>query len=269
MYASVLNLAVVGYVCATGLALAYLIQREEFVHRLASLATAAAWALHTLGLIALAIQTGRPPIGTVPDSVSTAVWVVVLVQLWIERRYQVKVLGAFVLPIVVVLSLKTIIRSAGLAQIGPTLGSAWIWVHITLATVGIAAFVLNFAGAVMYLLQEHQLRTKRLGAFYYRLPALETLDRLTYRTLALGFPFLTVGLILGALWAGTAWGSLFAFDPLALFSFVAWTIYAATLAGRAAAGWHGRRAAYFAVVGFAALVVTLGAGLFLPGRHGS
>jgi cytochrome c-type biogenesis protein CcsB len=269
MYASVLNLAVVGYVCATGLALAYLIQREEFVHRLASLATAAAWALHTLGLIALAIQRGRPPIGTVPDSVSTAVWVVVLVQLWIERRYQVKVLGAFVLPIVVVLSLKTIIRPAGLAQIGPTLGSAWIWVHITLATIGIAAFVLNFAGAVMYLLQEHQLRTKRLGAFYYRLPALQTLDRLTYRTLALGFPFLTVGLILGALWAGTAWGSLFAFDPLALFSFVAWTIYAATLAGRAAAGWHGRRAAYFAVVGFAALVVTLGAGLFLPGRHGS
>ncbi len=58
-------------------------------------------------------------------------------------------------------------------------------------------------------------------------------------------------------------------DPLALFSFVAWAIYAATLAGRAAAGWHGRRAAYFAVMGFAALVVTLGAGLFLPGRHGS
>ena len=190
MHASAFNLAVVGYVCATGLALAYLIQREEFVHRLASLATMAGCALHTLGLIAL-------------------------------------------------------------------------------ATIGIAAFVLNFAGAVMYILQERQLKAKRPGAIYYRLPALETLDRLTYRTLALGFPFLTVGLILGALWAGTAWGSVFTFDPMALFSFVAWAIYAATLAGRAAAGWHGRRAAYFAVMGFAALVVTLGAGLFLPGRHGS
>jgi ABC-type uncharacterized transport system permease subunit len=62
---------------------------------------------------------------------------------------------------------------------------------------------------------------------------------------------------------------VFAFDPLALSSFVAWAIYAATLAGRAAAGWHGRRAAYFALVGFAALVITLGAGLFLPGRHGA
>jgi cytochrome c-type biogenesis protein CcsB len=268
MRESAFNLAVVGYVCATGLALAYLIQRDEIVHRLASLVTAAAWALHTIGLIVLAVQTGRPPLGTLADSVSMAVWVVVLVELVIERRYDVKVLGAFVLPVVVVLSLKTIARPSGFVQFGPTLGGAWIWVHIALATIGIAAFVLNFAGAVMYLLQERQLKIKRPGAFYYRLPALETLDRLTYRTLALGFPFLTVGLILGVLWAGTAWGSLFAFDPLALFSFVAWAIYAATLAGRAAAGWRGRRAAYFAVAGFAALVVTLGAGLFLPGRHG-
>ena len=68
--------------------------------------------------------------------------------------------------------------------------------------------------------------------------------------------------------AGTAWGSLFTFDPLAVFSVLAWVIYAATLAGRAAAGWHGRRAAYCAIAGFAALALTLGAGLFLPGKHG-
>ena len=120
----------------------------------------------------------------------------------------------------------------------------------------------------MYLLQERQLKTKRPGALYYRLPALETLDRLTYRTLALGFPFLTIGLILGALWAGAAWGSVFAFDPLALLSLVAWAVYALALAGRATAGWHGRRTAYFAILGFAVLALTLGAGLFLPGRHG-
>ena len=76
-------------------------------------------------------------------------------------------------------------------------------------------------------------------------------------------------LLLGAAWARTAWGSVFTFDPLALLSFVAWTIYAGTLAGRSAGGWHGRRAAYFAIIGFAALVLTLGAGLFLPGRHGT
>jgi ABC-type transport system involved in cytochrome c biogenesis permease subunit len=152
--------------------------------------------------------------------------------------------------------------------IGQTLSGAWVWVHIGLALVGIAALVFNFAGALMYLLQERQLRAKRPGALYYTLPALATLDRLTYRTLALGFPFLTTGLLLGVLWAGAAWGSVFAFDPLAFLSFVAWAVYAATLAGRAVGGWHGRRAAYFAILGFAALAITLGAGLFLPGKHG-
>src|SRR5438067_424970 len=140
MHPGLINPAVVGYICAMGLALAYLVQRHELVHRLAVLSTLAGWAAHTVALIV--------------------------------------------------------------------------------------------------------------------------------RAVALGFPFLTVGLLLGALWARTSWGTALTFDPLAFFSLVAWVIYAGTLAGRAAAGWHGRRAAYFAIVGFAALVVTLGAGLFMPGRHG-
>jgi ABC-type uncharacterized transport system permease subunit len=188
--------------------------------------------------------------------------------MWIERQTGVKVLSAFVLPIVLMLSASSATGPLGLSQIDRTLTSVWASVHIILALIGIAAFVLNFAGAVMYVIQERQLKAKRPGALYYRLPSLATLDRLTYRTLALGFPFLTTGIILGILWASRA-GTVLAFDPLAALSFVAWAIYAATLAGRAAAGWHGRRAAYFSIIGFIALALTLGAGLFLPGRHGS
>ena len=269
MHPVLFNIALVGYICATGLALAYLIQRDELVHRLQSAATLGAWACHTIGLLAFAIESGRPPFGTLPAAISVAVWVIVLLALWAERQYQLRVLPAFVLPIVVVLSLKSVAARPTVEDMGPMLGGAWVWVHIALALIGIAAFVLNFAGAIMYLLQERQLKAKRPGTFYYRLPALDTLDRLSYRTLALGFPFLTTGLILGAMWAQVAWGSIFTADPMAIFSFVAWIIYAGTLAGRAAGGWHGRRAAYFAVFGFVALVLTLGAGLFLPGRHGA
>lgn len=267
MHSLLLNLAVIGYICATGLALAHLVQRQELIHRLASLATLAGWACHTLALVVRAVEVGRPPLGTLGEAVSVAAWVVVLIEMIAERQTGMRVLGAFVLPVVLILSLKA--NAAPAASLEPTLGKTWIWVHIALALIGIAAFVLNFAGAVMYLLQERQLKARRPGAFYYRLPPLETLDRLTYRALALGFPFLTVGLLLGAVSARAAWGSLFAFDPLALFSFVAWAIYAGTLAGRAAGGWRGRRAAYFAVLGFAALILTLGVGLFLPGRHAS
>jgi cytochrome c-type biogenesis protein CcsB len=267
MHSTLLNVAVVAYVCAMALALTYLVQRQDLVHRLATMATLAGWAVHTVALIVLAVQIGRPPLDTLPNAVSVAVWVVVLLSVMVERQSGLKVLGAFVMPIVVLFSLKA--HATRAATLDPALASAWVWVHIALALIGIAAFVLNFAGALMYLLQERQLKGKRPGAFYYRLPPLETLDHLTYRTLAFGFPFLTLGLILGAVWAKTAWGSVFAFDPLALLSFAAWIIYAGTLAGRAAGGWHGRRAAYFAIVGFAALVLTLGAGLFLPGKHGA
>lgn len=259
------NLAILAYICAAGLALAYLIQREEMIHRLASLAALAGWIAQTVGMLLLSLEVGRPPLGTLSEAIAVAVWVVVPLEMWIERQYGVKVLGAFVFPIVLLLSLKA--GTARPLSLGPALQNAWIWIHIALALVGVAAFVLNFAGAVMYLIQERQLKAKRPGPLYYRLPSLETLDRLTYRTLALGFPFLTTGLVLGALSAPAAWGGVLTFDPLALLSFVAWLIYAGTLAGRAAGGWRGRRAAYFAIVGFVALVLTLGAGLFLPGRH--
>src|SRR5215470_11951504 len=103
MYPTVFNVAIFGYVCATGLALAYLVQREEFIHRLASVATLAGWAAHTVSLIVQAVVDGRPPLGTLSQAVSVAVWVVVLLELWIEREYDVKVLGAFVLPVVLML----------------------------------------------------------------------------------------------------------------------------------------------------------------------
>jgi len=263
------NLAVAAYFVATGSALSYLIHRGEGLYRLASLATLAGWVLHTLALVVRGVELARPPLATLPEAVSVLVCASVLLTLWAEHQYGVKVLSAFVLPVVLSFSLSTFSVPGGLRDLAPALRSAWISVHVVLALLGIAAFVLNFAGGIMYLLQERQLKSKRPGTFYYRLPSLETLDRLTFQALTLGFPFLTAGLILGAVWAGTAWGSLFLFDPLALFSSLAWLIYAGTLSGRVVAGWRGRRAAYCAVVGFAALLLTLGAGFFLPGWHGA
>ncbi len=263
------DLALVAYLGATVLALAHLIQRRETTYRAASLLTQAGWVVHTLALVVRWVERGRPPLGTLVEAMSVVGWAAVLFTLWAERQYRVKVLGAFVLPLVTVFGVSSAWLPSGLVDLAPALRNAWIWVHVTLAMLGISAFVLNFAGGLMYLLQERQLKAKRPGALYYRLPSLETLDRMTYRTLTLGFPFLTLGLFLGALWARTAWGGLFTFDPLAIFSFVAWLVYAATLSGRAVAGWRGRRAAYCAVVGFGVLLLTLGAGLLLPGRHGS
>src|SRR5215470_100100 len=262
------DVALTAYIVATALSFAYLVGRREGFWRVSVLMTQAGWVCHTVALAVRAVELGRPPLATLPETVSLVIWVVVLLELWAERQYQIKVLGAFVLPVVLMLglALPTGLRTLVLAPSGR---SAWIWVHVALALLGLAALVLNFAGAVMYLLQERQLKARRPSAVYYRLPPLETLDRLSHRTLTLGFPFLTAGLLLGLLWAGVAWGSVLTWDPIALFSLVMWVVYAATLAGRTVGHWHGRRAAYFSIVGFCALLLTLGAGLLLQGRHGA
>ena len=119
----------------------------------------------------------------------------------------------------------------------------------------------------MYLLQERQLKAQAARAVYYRLPALETLDRLTLPHAHPGLPVPHRRAVLGVLWAGAAWGSLLAFDPLALFSVVMWLVYAAILLGRVVGRWHGRRAAYFAIAGFCVLLLTLGAGVLLQGAR--
>ncbi len=94
MHAYLLNAAIVAYACATGLAFAYLVQRLEVVHRLAALATASGWAAHTLALVIVAVHTGRPPLATLSDAVSVVAWVVVLLEMIVERRSGVRIPGS-------------------------------------------------------------------------------------------------------------------------------------------------------------------------------
>ena len=262
------DVALTAYIVATASSFAYLVGRREGFWRFGTVMTQAGWVCHTVALVVRGIELGRPPLLTLSEAVSVVIWAAVLLELWAERQYGIKVLGAFVLPVVLMLglALPTGLRALVL---GPSIRSAWIWVHVVLALLGLAALVLNFAGAVMYVLQERQLKARRPGAFYYRLPPLETLDRLTYRALTVGFPFLTAGLLLGALWAGAASGRALTLDPLTFFSVVMWVVYAVTLSGRAAGAWRGRRAAYFAILGFGALLLSLGASVLFQGRHGA
>jgi len=267
MNAVLYDVALTAYIAATALFLAYLVGRRDSVWRSASLVTQAGWVCHTVALVVRGVELGRPPLQTLPEAISLMIWAAVLLEIWAERQYQVKVLGAFVLPVVLMLGLGL---PTGLRMLvfGPRISSVWIWIHIGLALLGLSALVLNFAGAVMYVLQERQLKARRPGAVYYRLPPLETIDRLTYRALTLGFPFLTAGLLLGALWAGTVAGRGLMLDPLTLLSVLMWLVYAVTLSGRIVGAWHGRRAAYFAILGFCAMLLSLGAGALFHGRHG-
>ena len=267
MNAVLFDVALTAYILAAAAAIGSLAGRRDQLAWAALLLTQAGFICHTGAVILRGIELRRLPFSTLAEMISLPIWAVILLDFWVERHRRVRPLSAFVLPVVLALGLglPTGLRSIVLEP--PIDG--WVMVHVALLLVGLAALVLNFGGALMYLVVERQLKAKRPGAAYYRLPPLETLDRLTVATLTVAFPFLTVGLALGALSARRAWGSVIAFDPLALFSMVMWVIYAATLLGRVLGHWRGRRAAYFSIAGFCVMLATLSAGVFLHGRHGS
>ncbi len=268
MNAVIFDVALTAYILAAVAAIGSLFGRRDQLAWAALLLTQAGWACHTVAVILRGVELGRLPFMTMAEVISLVIWAAVLLDFWLERRHRLRPLSAFVLPVVLALGLglPTGLRAIALE---PPVRSGWIVVHVALVLVGLAALVVNFGGALMYLLQERQLKAKRTGTVLYRLPPLETLDRLTAGTLTVAFPFLTVGLLLGVLSAGRAWASVLAFDPLALFSIVMWLIYTGTLLGRVLGRWRGRRAAYYSIAGFCVMLATLSAGVFLHGRHGS
>jgi cytochrome c-type biogenesis protein CcsB len=94
------------------------------------------------------------------------------------------------------------------------------------------------------------------------------LDEINYKSIVIGFPMLTLGIVTGAAWANYAWGTYWSWDPKETWSLITWFLYAALLHGRLTVGWRGRKAAILAIVGFAALVFTfLGVNLVLSGMH--
>jgi cytochrome c-type biogenesis protein CcsB len=142
----------------------------------------------------------------------------------------------------------------------PALKSNWLLIHVVTAFLGYAAFALAFGTAILYLVQDRRPRVS--------LPPLVQLDRLIYRATVLGFLLLTLGILTGAVWAESAWGRYWSWDPKETWSLITWLIYASLLHARLLKGWQGRRIAWLAVLGFAAVLFTyFGVSFLLTGLH--
>jgi cytochrome c-type biogenesis protein CcsB len=142
----------------------------------------------------------------------------------------------------------------------PALQSNWLLIHVITCFLGYAAFGLAFGAASLYLVQALTARPQT--------PAPPLLDRLIYRTVVIGFVFLTLGILTGAVWAETAWGRYWSWDPKETASLITWFVYASLLHARLVQGWQGRPIAWLAVVGFGAVLFTyFGVSFLLPGLH--
>ena len=176
--------------------------------------------------------------------------------------YQTTSPGIVVFPLVFLL---TFVGASGQEPFVLASSSArqgWLIAHISLVFAGYAALVLSFSASLLYLIEEHALKAKRPGGLLSRLPALQVTDEIGFRSLLIGFPFMTAGLASGMVIAQARFGHVDFLDAKILFSVLTWAVYLVLLYTRWSAGWRGRRAAYLAAGTFALAIVAWAANYF-------
>ncbi len=244
------------YFIATVAYLAFLLKPKPLLGRAAHWLISTGFLIHCGFTVSRYIEAGHTPITNLHESLSFFSLAIVGVFIAFERKYHVFILGSFVTPLALLLMIASSLYPAAIPLLPPALMSNWLLVHSTLAFVSYATFAVAFGAAIMYLIQEHFLKRKRLGALYQKLPSLDILDEINYRCLTFGFPLLTVAIITGAIWAETAWGTYWSWDPKETWSLITWFIYAALLHGRLTTGWRGKKAAILSIIGFCILLFT-------------
>ncbi|MGE5239785.1 MAG: c-type cytochrome biogenesis protein CcsB [Chloroflexota bacterium] len=228
----------------------------------------AGFSVHTASIIDRYVSAGHLPVTNLHEASSFFSWCIVLIYFFLVRRYKIGIMSSFILPVVLVLMFSSSMLPREIRPLSPVLQSYWLGIHTSLAMFGNAAFAVAFGIGIMYLLQEHYLKSKRLTGLFKRLPSLQVLDEINYRLITIGFPLLTLAIITGALWAESAWGSYWRWDPKEVWSLITWFIYALVLHIRLTAGWRGKRAAILSTVGFITVLFTFfGVTLFLKSIH--
>ncbi len=262
----VFYVALFGYLLGTLHYLLLIVSKRSVIGRVASYTTAAGFVAHTVSLVLRLAALGRPPVASPFEALSFFAWAVVLIYLIIEFRYGNRVMGAFVLPIVLLAGSAAAALPERVAGLSPTLHGLGLWVHVALAIFGNAAFALTFCAGLMYLLQERQLKSRHLGTMHFRLPSLDLLDDVGVKSLLFGFPLLTLALITGSIWAEHVRGSFLSLRARETWAVASWVIYAGLLYARLSAGWRGRKAAILAIIGFCLVLSTLLGVSLLRGR---
>jgi cytochrome c-type biogenesis protein CcsB len=256
------------YLLATLAYSAYVILLRNLLSKIAGAILSIGFACHTLALFTRYAEAGYTPVTNLYESLSFFAWMIVGILLVVNLKYKINILGSFLTPIALILMLFAFALPKEILPLAPVLRSFWHPFHVLFAFLGNAIFALGFCCGVIYLIQEHQLKSKRIGAIARRLPALKVLDDLNYQSLTFGFPLLTLGIITGAIWAEYAWGRYWNWDPKETWSLITWLFYAAMLHQRLTVGWRGRKAALMAIVGFFSVLFTfLGVNLLLSGLH--
>jgi cytochrome c-type biogenesis protein CcsB len=209
------------------------------------------------------------PLSNMYESLAFFAWCIMLAYAFIEWKYQLRAIGAFVAPLgFAALGLNALAFDKEIKPLVPALQSNWLTAHVVTSFISYGCFAVSFAVSLMYLWRRAAEKKGRSEGIPFLFPELVVLDDLNYKTIAVGFPLLTLGIITGAAWANSAWGSYWSWDPKETWSLITWFVYAAYLHARLTRGWQGTVAAAISIVGFAFVIFTyFGVNFLLSGLH--
>lgn len=248
--------------------LVYLIYNKKTVERSGHYTLLAAFFIHLASVVFRYLQAGHTPITNMFESLSFFALCIAGFFLYLKRAYAISSLGCIVLPAVSLLLIWALSYPTDIRPLPVILESYWLPVHTTFSFLGNAIFFVSFLVSIIYVIAEREIKRKKSLLFSARFPSLETLDSINYRCMSYGFPFLTVGIISGSIWAGFAWGSYWSWDPKETWSLITWIVYAILIHNRLAIGWRGRKTAYLMIAGFISILFTFfGVNFLIGGLH--
>lgn len=232
------------------------------------------------------ISEGYFPLSNLYESLIFLSWGISFIHLIIEYKTQSRLIGSIATPLMFFLSgfssltLPTDMQKA--LPLVPSLQSNWLMMHVSMMMVSYATLILGSLLSILYLAfisfsgQKSQVALENsTGALstassvtYSKLSLLQTVDIWSYRIIGLGFPFLTIGIISGAVWANEAWGSYWSWDPKETWALITWLVFAIYLHSRLLKGWQGKQAAILGSCGFFVIwICYLGVNFLGKGLH--
>ena len=221
------------------------------------------------------IISGYFPLSNLYESLLFLDWCLLFILIVAETKTRTKLLGAVLLPItLLIISFASLILPTQMqeaAPLVPALQSNWLMMHVSMMMLSYATLILGSLLSILFLVvQKFTTNSNKIqqNLAQTKIQLLENIDTWSYRTIGLGFPFLTIGIIAGAVWANEAWGSYWSWDPKETWALITWLIFAAYIHARLTKGWVGEKAALLGSIGFIIVwICYLGVNFLGQGLH--
>lgn len=262
------------YFAAFMLYLLGMVMNRDLLARLGTFASLMGLTAQTAAIILRWVTSYRMGIGHAPfsnlyESLIFFAWTLMFLYMIVEWRTKNRTFGTFVTPLAFLAMAYASFSpniSSHIQPLIPALKSNWLISHVITCFFGYAAFGVSFGLSIMYLLKRLD-APERNNIFLKLIPSQGILDELNYQMIVIGFLMLTLGIITGSVWAHSAWGSYWSWDPKETWSLITWLIYAAVIHSRMVRGWKGKKIAILSMVGFFCVLFTYFGVNYLAGLH--